>query len=127
MLLAAYARELETAVRTANPLAASTFSFEERGPHLGVIKGALSFLDGSELHFFEYLGVSDKGIQKLKYRYHYIQGSALCFRYDNSRDPKARAFPTYPHHKHTPKGIAPAESPSLIQVIREAESFVALP
>ncbi len=87
----------------------------------------LTFLDGSELHFSEFLVSTEDGVHKIKYRYHCAHGPLLRFRYDNGRDPQARSLSTYPHHKHTPSGIVPANPPSLIDAIREAESLVAIP
>lgn len=127
MLLRAYARELAAAVQEAGFQAGVIFSFEERAPHLGLVKGILTFLDGSELHFSEFLAATEDGVHKIKYRYHCAHGPSLRFRYDNGRDPKARSLSTYPHHKHTPAEIIPADPPSLIQAIREAESLVAIP
>jgi len=105
---------------------ATSLSYEERPPSVGLIKGWLVFADGSQLDFKEFL-LMRPTLRVIKYGYHYRAGQRLIFRYDNANDPAARHLPTFPHHKHTPAGLLAAEQPSLHRVLQEIVSQVALP
>ena len=89
----------------------------------GFIQGELVFSDDSRLEFAE---VKDTDMQpKIKYRYHYMdEVDGLVFRYDNARHyPK---LSTFPHHKHTPKGVTACSEPDLDGVLSEIEIRVIL-
>jgi hypothetical protein len=49
----------------------SNISFEEIDLDVGYLKGMVEFVDGSSLHFMEFVDTS-KGIQRLKYKYHWL-------------------------------------------------------
>ena len=59
----------------------------------------------------------------LRYRYHF-QSNTLVLRYDNA--PHHPEIVTHPHHKHIgPKDrLAPADQPSLSQVLAEIEDWL---
>ena len=94
-------------------------SFDERSAKAAFLHGNIALVDGSSLHFKEFL-VADPGIRKLKYGYQWVtKDGTLNVRYDNAADPAARLLTTYPHHKHTPSGIVEAEETTLATVLRE--------
>ena len=64
----------------------------------GFIRRIITFIDGSRLHFLEYIRVTNNIPIKLKYRYHYedTEGNTV-FRYDNAQHHKDIA--TSPYHK----------------------------
>lgn len=68
MHLRNYFKNIERSINLAKFLSSYSLSFEERPPFLGLIKGMLTFIDGSQLHFTEFID-SEKGIEKVKYRY----------------------------------------------------------
>lgn len=69
----------------------------------GFLAGAVTFVDGSELHFREYLDVAGKTIEKVMYSYHYQDAaSRMILRYDNAAHPPALVSA---EHKHDVSGI----------------------
>ncbi|HLG29257.1 MAG TPA: DUF6516 family protein [Candidatus Brocadiales bacterium] len=91
---------------------------EERPPFAGLIKGKITFVDNTELHFKEFL-IAKKGIQVIKYSYHYISANSLFFRYDNALDPAAKKLETFPHHKHMGDKLLNSKQPALSEVLHE--------
>ena len=83
---------------TANPYVESQrLSFEERPPDAAYINGVIIFIDGTKLHFKEFVAYKSANINFLKYVYNYLaKDNTLVLRYDNALDPKAKALPTYP-------------------------------
>lgn len=97
-----------------------SISFEDRPPSAAYITGILAFINGSKLHFKEFIVCKSEDIIFLKYAYHYVtQDGDFIFRYDNALDPKAKAMATYPAHKHVPGNLVPAERPSMKDMFRE--------
>jgi len=125
MRVRAYFDKIEKEVRTAKFLSSYNLTFEERPPCMGLIEGALYFLDGAELHFTEFID-AETHIQKIKYSYHYMHKNRLVFRYDNASDPKARKLTTYPHHKHLGEKLLASQPPELKEVLEEITSFITL-
>ncbi len=90
----------------------------------GYYKAKAKFVDGSELHLFEYLKIKEDEVAVEKYRYHY-QGSdeELIKRWDNSKH-----YPNldnFPEHIHTREGVKARKKPSvkdiLTSVMKEIE------
>ncbi len=98
-------------------------STDSRTSKIGIIKGVLTFFDGTQLHFTEYVDVRYR-LEKLSYAYHcQSSNGALLFRYDNAaHKPK----PHYSSHKHLASGeVLEAEPPELETVLCEIlESFL---
>ncbi len=96
-------------------------TIEERAPDAAFVRLEISFIDGSKLHFKEFLIIGHRG-KVIKYGYQYMADGSLVFRYDNALDPAARELPTYPEHKHTAQGIVAAsriEHKALFQEISD--------
>jgi hypothetical protein len=121
MPLKAYVSSLQTIVAATSFVVATSFSYEERPPSAGLIKGSVLFVDGSQLEIKEFL-LTQPAVLVIKYGYHYHRGPDLIFRYDNANDPAARGLATFPSHKHTPGGLLVAEKPSLEQILQEIVS-----
>ena len=67
--------------------------------NLGLLKGQITFVDGSRFEFTEQLP-----IERTKFRLHYMDSVGnLITRWDSA--PHHRELPTFPYHKHTSKGI----------------------
>jgi hypothetical protein len=91
----------------------SDIRIDPRSIGRGYIAGSLLFQDASELHFREFVDVSQPSI-RLMYAYHYQDSRAqLIFRYDN-----AAHKPSLPQadHKHTPDSVELCAAPTLAQV-----------
>ncbi len=92
-------------------------SFEIRSGGQGYLTGRITFADGSELHFSEYLDEARDEIDKLMYTYHYQNvNKQLIFRYDNACHKPP--LPS-PDHKHTPEQIINISAPTLDDVLSE--------
>ena len=126
MPLKAYLSSLQTIVAATPFVAATSFSYEERPPSAGLIKGRVLFVDGSQLEIKEFL-LTQPVVLVIKYGYHYRRGSNLVFRYDNANDPAARGLETFPSHKHTSGGLLAAEKPSFEQILQEIVSQLKVP
>lgn len=82
----------------------------------GYIVGSLQFNDASELHFREFIDMSQSTV-RLTYAYHYQdKDSKLIFKYDNAAH-KPRL--PQPDHKYTATGIELSAAPTLMQVLDE--------
>ena len=90
-------------------IVASELNTDARTPKIGVIRGNITFFDGSQLYFNEYVDTRYR-LEKLTYAYHYqdVEGN-LIFRYDNAAHKPALPFPC---HKHLPDQ-EPVASPFL--------------
>ncbi len=87
----------------------------------GTIEGEVFFNDESRMDFMEAVNTSKKG--KDKYSYHYMdKEKEMIFRYDNAKH--HREIKTFPHHKHTPKGIIESSEPNLNQILGEVEKNI---
>jgi len=95
----------------------ASVSFETRPGEQGYLTGSLTFVDGSVLHFREFLDAVEETVDKLMYTYHYQDvGNQLIFRYDNARHrPPLHSL----EHKHTPGQIVEAPAPTLEDVLAE--------
>jgi prophage DNA circulation protein len=92
----------------------STLQVDQRSAVRGLIAGVLQCNDGSELHFREYVDVTQTE-PKIMYAYHYQDADhRLLFRYDNAAHKPALPQPA---HKHMPMGIEVAPVPTLAVVL----------
>ncbi|MBI5674923.1 MAG: hypothetical protein HZC48_03690 [Nitrospirae bacterium] len=100
-------------------------SFEERPPNAAYLTGIIVFINGSKMHFKEFIVLKPEGVNVLKYGYSYLRiNDSLIFRYDNALDPKAKKLSTYPEHKHLPTELLPAPRPSLGDILREVSFLI---
>ena len=84
----------------------------------GFIRGTITFIDGSRLHFLEYIRITNNIPIKLKYRYHYEDAEGnMVFRYDNA--PHHRNIATFPIIN-----VLPSREPSLSTVLEEVELMI---
>jgi len=89
---------------------------DQRSMLRGLISGILAFEDDSELHFAEFIDLTQPE-PRLMYAYHYQDSKKnLIFRYDN-----AAHRPPLPltEHKHAASTVSPAPAPTFMQVIDE--------
>jgi len=107
----------------------TSITYEKRGSYEGLIKGNLSFVDGSTLYVREYID-TERAVDRLMYVYQYLSSSkALVFRYDNTGHHKKLGLSTYPHHKHegSDDNVVSSTAPDLANIFREIESIIRLP
>ena len=92
----------------------SAFQVDQRSAVRGLIAGILQCGDGAELHFREYVDVT-QAEPKTMYAYHYQDADrTLVFRYDNAAHKPALP---QPEHKHTRLGIETSPIPTLAEVL----------
>lgn len=95
-------------------------NFDSRPGDQGYLNGTIQFVDGSVLHFKEYVDALNQNVDKLTYSYHFQDtGNQLIFRYDNAAHKPRLSFVD---HKHLAQQIISAPAPLLENVL--AEIFV---
>ena len=126
MPLKDYVTALQALLAATPFVTATSLSYEERPPSAGLIKGTITFTDGSQLDFKEFL-IIEPPLHVFKYAYNYRRKDHFIFRYDNANDPAARNLPTFPSHKHVSSNLLAFEKPSLEQVLNEIVSQLKSP
>jgi hypothetical protein len=104
-------------------IVSSELSADARTQKIGVIRGSVTFFDGSQLFFSEYIDVRYR-LEKLTYAYHFQDANGiLIFRYDNAAHKPAL---TYSCHKHLPDNLTiESAAPDFSELIDEImERFI---
>lgn len=124
MSVAEYVEEIRRQILDTPHVISHSLGYEDRPPLAAIVRGSVTFADGSCIHFKEFLQLRPV-VMRLKYAYHCATSThALVFRYDNARDPAARHLSTYPDHRHTPDEVLLSSAPALVSVLREAAAHV---
>ena len=91
----------------------------------GLLRCRVVFWDRSYLDLYETVSTELGYPVRLHYAYTYIRDGQRVFRYDNA--PHHPEVATHPHHKHIGPAdhLAPADQPSLSQVLAEVEDLLA--
>jgi hypothetical protein len=92
--------------------------------HNGLIRCRVVFWDGSHLDLYEAVSTELGYPVRVHYAYTYVRDQQHVFRYDNA--PHHPEIVTHPHHKHIgpAERLAPADQPSLGQVLAEIEEWL---
>jgi hypothetical protein len=104
-------------------------TYDKRITHTGLVRGELSFVDGSVLYLREFVDV-ETAVDRLMYAYQYMDWEMrLVFRYDNSGHHKRLRLSSFPHHKHigSERVVATAPVPTLPEILSEIERKLVLP
>jgi len=123
-LIEDYFRLVETLLAATSIIHSTSITYDKRSTSIGFIRGAVYFLDGSQLHLREFINV-EHGVERYMYAYHYQrQDGTLVFRYDNT--PHFPSFLTFPHHKHelSDTNVMAASPPDLQAVLTEIQSLI---
>ena len=90
----------------------------------GLIRCRVSFLDGSHLDIYKVVSTELGYPVRVGYAYTYVREGQRTFRYDNA--PRHPEIVTYPHHEHVGPSdrLAPADQPSLGQVLGEVQDLL---
>jgi Family of unknown function (DUF6516) len=106
--------DLLNQVVTTGETVLNAFQVDQRSAVRGLIAGMLQFGNGSELHFREYIDMT-QAEPRIMYAYHYQDADHnLIFRFDNAAHKPALP---QPEHKHTPLGIEASPVPTLAEVL----------
>ena len=122
-----YFRKIEDLIARASFAHSSSVTYDKRSTYIGFVCGVIYFLDGSRLHFREFVNVQH-GIDCYVYAYHYQSSDGdLVFRHDNS--PHYRSLPGFPHHKHmgNEANVVPASPPDLGYILSEIQNLISSP
>lgn len=126
MLLSEYQAHLAEVINRyarTDLIVASELNTDARTPKIGVIKGVITFMDGSRFFFSKYVDARYR-LEKLTYAYHCQDaGGSLIFRYDDAAHKPALPFPC---HKHLSDGTSiESDAPEFSVLIDECmERFV---
>lgn len=92
--------------------------------HNGLLKVRVWFWDESYLDIYEAVSTELGYPVRVHYAYTYVHKGRHVFRYDNA--PHYPDMVTYPHHKHVgiDESPAPADQPTLGQVLAEIEPLL---
>lgn len=90
----------------------------------GLLRCRVVFWDGSFLDVYETVSTELGYPVRVHYAYTYLREGQRVFRYDNA--PHHPEIVTHPHHKHIGPNdrLAPADQPSLSQVISEIQAWL---
>ena len=90
----------------------------------GLVRGRVTFWDGSYLDLYEVISTELGYPVRISYAYTYLNEGRRIFRYDNA--PHHPEITTFPHHKHIgpQERLAPADQPSLSQVLQEIATWL---
>ena len=90
----------------------------------GLIRCRVTFWDDSSLNIYEVVSTELGYPVRINYSYTYLSKGQVVFRYDNA--PHHPEIITHPHHKHIgpQERLAPADQPTLNQVIAEIEVII---
>jgi len=83
-----YFRRIDQVILSCPAIISKEILFDQRTKYIGFIRGTLVFIDGSELHFKEFIDAETS--IKYKYGYHYQKDDRFIFRYDNHPHPQQR-------------------------------------
>lgn len=122
-----YFRKIEELIARASFAHSSSVTYDKRSTYIGFVRGVIYFLDGSRLHFREFVNVQH-GIDCYVYAYHYQNPEGdLVFRYDNS--PHYHGLPGFPHHKHmgNEANVVSASPPDLGYILSEIQDLLSSP
>lgn len=99
----------------------SNLTLDKRVPQAALIRGELTFIDGSRLYFRELIEMRNVIVRHM-YSYHYQDDEGvLIFRYDDTRHhPDVDTFPHHKHHRAEDNVLA-TDPPDMESVIREIE------
>jgi hypothetical protein len=90
----------------------------------GLLRCRIVFWDESYLDLYEVVSTELGYPVRIHYAYTYLRAGQRVFRYDNA--PHHPEIVTHPHHKHIgiADRLAPAEPPSLSQILAEIEFWL---
>jgi len=125
----AYFQQIRELIDSCRVVTFSDVNYHKQGIDIGFIRGNIYFIDGSILHFREFVDIALVA-ERLMYSYHYMSTDKhLLFRYDNADHHHELALSTHPHHKHDgdEETIVASTGPTLADVLTEIEPLVQLP
>lgn len=123
MYISDYFRRIDQVISDCPAIVSKELLFDQRTKYIGFMRGTLTFRDGSELYFKEFID-TEAGITKYKYGYHYQKDDRLIFRYDNHPHLTRKDIPSRHKHVSDEENIIPASIPDLQDVLKEVIMYL---
>lgn len=120
-----YSRAINGLIAASRIVRSSNIYKDEREDEIIFLRGDIEFVDGSHLHFREYVQLQQgKPANRYTYAYHYQRADeSLVFRYDNASH--YLHLSTAPHHKHIGENeVIASEAPDFQFVLKEIEALI---
>jgi hypothetical protein len=128
LLIDDYFQAIRDTIEACPAVHSSSVTYDKRTSYVGFIRGTILLLDGSALHFREFVDV-ETDIERYMYAYQYQRDDELVFRYDNTEHYRKLKSPTFPHHKHdgSETNVIAVQPLTLAAVLEEIESLLNIP
>jgi len=128
LLIDDYSQAIRDTIEASRAVHSSSVTYDKRTSYVGFIRGTILLLDGSTLHFREFIDV-ETAVERYTYAYQYQRDDELVFRYDNTEHHRKLKLPTFPHHKHdgSDTNVIAAQAPTLAAVLEEIENLLNIP
>ena len=111
-----YYSQIEGTINNCSIVTHFSIDLDEIDQHIGYLKGELELIDGSVLHFIEFIEIQKKTANRLKYKYHLqSENGDLIRRWDNV--PHHQEIDTFPNHMHDEKGVHASSNIDLKTII----------
>ena len=111
-----YYSQIEGTIRNCSIVTHFSIDLDEIDQHIGYLKGELELIDGTVLHFIEFIEIQRKTANRLKYKYHLqSENGDLIRRWDNV--PHHQEIDTFPNHMHDEKGVHASSNIDLKTII----------
>ena len=125
MLITDYFQEVRESIAVCDVVHSSSVAYDQRTDYVGFIRGEVYLLDGSVLHFREFVNV-ETAVERYTYVYQCMRHGQMVFRYDNTehhRDLKLYTFPHHRHNGHTGQ-VTTSPAPDLAAVLDEVRGLL---
>ena len=128
MLIDDYFQAIRDTIEAYPAVHSSSVTYDKRTSYVGFIRGTILLLDGSTLHFREFVDV-ETAVERYSYAYQYQRDDELLFRYDNTEHHRKLKLLTFPHHKHdgSETNVIAAQAPTMATVLEEIELLLNIP
>lgn len=125
MLIADYFQGIRGTIAACDVVHSSNVAYDQRTDYVGFIRGEVYLLDGSVLHFREFVNV-ETVVERYTYAYQYMQHGQMVFRYDNTEHYRDLKLSTFPHHRHDGRTgqITISPAPNLGAVLSEVRGLL---
>jgi hypothetical protein len=124
LLVESYLHQIEHEISICPYIVETKLRFDKRALHIAFIECSICFIDGSSLHFIEFIDTKNQ-VDRYKYSFHYQdKNNQLIFRYDMA--PHHKNINSFPHHKHfrSEENVISAEPPTISDILCEIVQMI---
>jgi len=125
LLITDYFQEIRETIGACDIVHSSNVAYDQRTDYVGFIRGEIYLLDGSLLHFREFVDVQT-AVERYTYAYQYMRHDQMIFRYDNTEHHRDLVLSTFPHHRHNGHTgqVTMSPAPNLAAVLDEIRGLL---